>query len=521
MQRDLGDPPGLVCSAMRPQGGAQPGRDQRIVCCRGELVVGGREHFPRRLDLRAQVQQCPETPGDGRGQRRTLRPAPDRFERLDRAVPIADRDQRLREDGLECAVRSGVEVPDDLRHAQPIAALDEPPTAPLQQRQRSFSRPGDGALECLVEAVAPLQRRDDPLAELLCPKPLRDRVRQHRRERACAVLPRGNEQPPGLETVQLGLRRRDSERGEQVGADRGSDARDRENLLRRGILAVDQIGRELTPRRTTLQPHLIECLVPAGGLESLEPIRDQLERRRPAGRQRPALLGERLRTAAETLREHRGDLLARECEVGRVQLDQLAATARQAEPERGKLAATDHDVQPRRCLEAQRAEELAGRFVVCELIDVIEHEQQLFLSRIEAFADGSRAPFREAPPVGCADRHPRWRHAGRPGAHSYCDARSQHRDVTVGSAEAQPARAVIGGELTEGRRLPITPARDHQRHPALPRAIKQPLDSGPRDHGRISADPSRGWRDRPGRLSDSTASAPSSGRRPRRPRMWR
>ena len=225
--------------------------------------------------------------------------------------------------------------------------------------------------------------------------------------------------------------------------------------------------------------------MPAARVDSLEPVRDQLDRRHPAGSERPALRAQGLGGGTESDDEQRGRLVARESKVGRGELQQFTPTASRAKSERRQSPSAEHDVHLGRRLQAERAQEAGRRVLVGQLIDVVEHQHRGTLDGIEPFADRRRLSVGQRHAVRCADRRPRpGGIAGQAETHRLRDVCREHLDLPVGGLEREPARRRAGTKLAHRGRLAVAPSGDDQRDPAPPGAGQYPLQSWARDDAR-------------------------------------
>ena len=75
-----------------------------------------------------------------------------------------------------------------------------------------------------------------------------------------------------------------------------------------GILAGDQFLGEGLPELAPAVPQPPELTAMVGGIQPFQPVKEQLERGRPALRQRPALLGQVRRRAGQSQADQLGRL---------------------------------------------------------------------------------------------------------------------------------------------------------------------------------------------------------------------
>ena len=132
-----------------------------------------------------------------------------------------------------------------------------------------------------------------------------------------------------------------------------------------------------------------------GGIQPLEPVQEQLERGGPAPGQRPALLRQAFSRAAQPHRDQLGRFAEREAQVGSGDLEQFTPPLGAAEPELGQAPAGQHQMERRRRLERQHPEQMARRFVVADMLQAVDDQQQVTLKRLREVAKQGGAPLAE------------------------------------------------------------------------------------------------------------------------------
>jgi len=304
-----------------------------------------------------------------------------------------------------------------------------------------------------------------------------------------------DEEPATRERSQRLVRSFDPEcvaelRGEAV---ERRDARD--ELSNAWVLAREHLGGQVREERPARPTHALERGGHVAGVDSPQGLHGEADSRGPTAGEPVELGGDGRVRGSRELHQQRRRLVDVECELRPGDLQDLPLPSEPLDRKWKLVTGRDDEVQALRCLAAERLDRLDGACRRGDLVDVVEHENQVAAKlALEDLADQRGEAAAPAGVVLAAARagsrldgvrrvhRERWHAQPKGVGNPECEG--GERDVL--GRDRVPGAVPVGGPRREERRLAETSPRDDARQAAAVDVVEDRPEARSREERRRS-----------------------------------